>query len=51
LDGVANRTAGNARLAGLEAELGLKNYDYNAVLSVFVRTRSPPLDFLIPQTD
>jgi hypothetical protein len=48
---MANRTAGNARLAGLEAELGLKNYDYNAVLSVFVRTLSPPMDCLILQTD
>ncbi|KAG4410976.1 hypothetical protein IFR04_015893 [Cadophora malorum] len=26
---------GNAKLAGFEKELGLKNYDYNAVLSVF----------------
>ncbi|KAI2636675.1 MFS general substrate transporter [Xylaria nigripes] len=26
---------GNARLAGLEADLGLKGYDYNTVLSIF----------------
>jgi hypothetical protein len=26
---------GNARLAGLEKDLGLQRYDYNAVLSVF----------------
>lgn len=26
---------GNARLAGLEKDLGLKGYDYNAILSVF----------------
>lgn len=26
---------GNARLAGLEKDLGLKGYDYNQVLSVF----------------
>ncbi|TID15156.1 retrograde regulation protein 2 [Venturia nashicola] len=26
---------GNAKLAGFEKDLGLKNYDYNAVLSVF----------------
>lgn len=31
---------GNARLAGLEADLELSGYDYNAVLSVFVRTLS-----------
>lgn len=28
-------TPGNARLAGLENDLGLRNYDYNASLSVF----------------
>lgn len=28
-------TPGNARLAGLEKDLGLRNYDYNASLSVF----------------
>ncbi len=27
--------AGNARLAGFEADLGLKGYDYNSVLSIF----------------
>lgn len=26
---------GNARLAGLEKDLGLKGYDYNQVLSIF----------------
>jgi hypothetical protein len=26
---------GNARLAGLEKDLGLTGYDYNAVLSIF----------------
>lgn len=26
---------GNAKLAGFEKDLGLKNYDYNAVLSIF----------------
>ena len=31
----ANRGTGNARLAGLEVDLGLKGNDYNAVLSVF----------------
>jgi len=40
--GVANRIAGNARLAGLEDELELTGYDYNAVLSVFVRTHIYP---------
>jgi hypothetical protein len=41
LDGVADDIARNARLAGLEKDLELKNYDYNAVLSVFVRTSLP----------
>jgi hypothetical protein len=35
-NGLADETAGNARLAGLEKDLGLTGYDYNAVLSVFV---------------
>lgn len=29
------RYQGNAKIAGLEKELGLTGYDYNAVLSVF----------------
>jgi hypothetical protein len=34
---LADNIAGNARLAGLEKDLGLTGYDYNAVLIVFVR--------------
>jgi hypothetical protein len=37
LDRLADSIAGNAKLAGLEKDLGLTGYDYNAVLSVFVR--------------
>jgi fucose permease len=34
-DGLADNILGNARLAGLEKDLKLTGYDYNAVLSVF----------------
>ena len=32
---MADRATGNARLAGLERDLGLTGYDYNMILSMF----------------
>lgn len=34
---------GNARLAGLEEDLGLTGYDYNLLLTVFYIVRTGPL--------
>lgn len=33
---------GNARLAGLEEDLGLAGYDYNLLLTVFYIVRTTP---------
>jgi len=35
MHGTSNNRTGNARIVGLEKDLGLKGYDYNKLLSIY----------------